>query len=40
MIEDMDENLEAVLEPLLMGQFVQTNRRKMIRVGESDVEFD
>jgi len=40
MIEDMEETLEATLEPLLMKQFTLTNRRKMIKVGDTDVEFD
>ena len=36
----MEETLEATLEPLLMKQFTFINRRKMIKIGDSDVEFD
>ena len=36
----MEETLEATLEPLLMGQFIISNRRKMVRVGDSEVELD
>ncbi|EGR30170.1 hypothetical protein IMG5_139330 [Ichthyophthirius multifiliis] len=40
MIEDMEETLEATLEPLLMKQFTYVNRRKILKIGDSDVEYD
>lgn len=40
LVDDMEETLEAVLEPLLMKQFIVTNRRKMIRLGDSDIDYD
>jgi len=40
MIEDMEETLEAMLEPLLLKQFTIANRCKLVRLGDSDVEFD
>ena len=39
-IEDMEETLEAALEPLLMKRFTFANRRKLVKIGDSDVEFD
>ncbi|KAL4466850.1 hypothetical protein ABPG74_010447 [Tetrahymena malaccensis] len=40
MIEDMEDTLDTILEPLLLKQFTINNRRKMIKVGDADVEFD
>lgn len=40
MIEDMEDTLEAALEPLLMKHFTYNNRRKLIKVGDTFVEFD
>ncbi|EGR31243.1 hypothetical protein IMG5_115030 [Ichthyophthirius multifiliis] len=39
-IEDMEETIEASLEPLLMKQFTYSKRRKMIKVGDSNIEYD
>lgn len=39
-IEDMEEHLEAILEPLLMKEFKIVNRRKMVRIGDTEVEYD
>lgn len=40
LIEDMEEMLESTLEPVLMRQYRVVNRRKMIKIGDSEVEFD
>lgn len=40
LIEDMEETLEPMLEPLLTRQFKVVNRRKMIRIGDVEVEYD
>ena len=40
MIEDVGEQLDNVLEPLLLKQFVTSNRRRMIKLGDSEIEYD
>ena len=40
LIEDMPETLDSILDPLLLGNFVILNRRKTIKIGDQDVEFD
>jgi len=39
-VEDIQEKLEPVLESVLLKQFVINNRRKMVRIADSEVEFD
>lgn len=39
-IEGMEEHLEAILEPLLMKEFKVVNRRKLVKIGDTDVEYD
>ena len=39
-IEDVQEHLELILEPLLLKYFTFTNRRKIIRLGDNEMEFD
>ena len=39
-IEDVQEHLEPMLEPLLLKHFTFTNRRKIIRLGDNEMEFD
>ena len=39
-IEDVQEHLELILEPLLLKHFTFTNRRKIIRLGDNEMEFD
>lgn len=40
LLEDVQEHLDNFLEPLLLKQFVNLNRRKMIKIGDRDIEFD
>ena len=40
LIEDIGEQLESTLEPLLLKQFTIVNRRKMIRLGDTELEMD
>lgn len=40
MIEDMEETLEAALEPILMKDFRIVNRRQVVKIGDSEIEFD
>ena len=40
LIEDIEETLDPMLEPLLMKQFNIQNSRKMIKLGDSDIEYD
>ena len=40
LIEDVGEQLDNVLEPLLLKQFVTSNRRRMIKLGDSEIEYD
>jgi dynein heavy chain len=40
LIEDVGESLEPLLEPLFLKQFTLINRRKLVRLGDSDVEYD
>ena len=39
LIEDVGEQLDNVLEPLLLKQFAVSNRRKMIKIGDSEIEY-
>lgn len=39
-IEDMEENFDNMLEPILMKHFVVVNRRKVLRLGDTDYDFD
>ena len=34
LIEDMQESLDNILDPLLLGNFVYLNRRKTVRIGD------
>ena len=40
LIEDIGEQLSTLLEPLLTKQFTIVNNRKIVRLGDSDLEFD
>lgn len=40
LLEDVQEQLENFLEPLLLKQFTVINRRKMIKLSDRDIEFD
>lgn len=40
LIEDVGEQLSSLLEPLLTKQFTIMNNRKMLRIGDSDIEYD
>jgi dynein heavy chain len=40
LIEDIGEQLSSLLEPLLTKQFTIVNNRKIVKLGDSDLEFD
>ena len=40
MIEDMEELLEPLLEPLLTKQFKIVSRKKMLKLGDTELEYD
>ena len=39
-IEDMEESFDSMLEPVLMKHFTIVNRRKILRLGDADIDFD
>ncbi len=40
LIEDIEEDLDPVLEPILMNQFEKIGTEKMIKVGDNSVRYD
>lgn len=40
LVEDVQEQLSSLFEPLLTKSFNIVNGRKMVRIGDSDIEFD
>ena len=40
LIEDIEEQLSSLLEPLLSKQFNIVNGRKIVKLGDSDIEYD
>jgi len=40
LIENLGENIDAVLEPMLSRSFIRRGRATLIRIGDKDIEYD